>query len=93
MKKLITCLLVLLSFFFFKCEKEENDIEQYWHCYTFEKIWQTEIDLFTGKIISRKEIWFPVDTTMYYESDGYSQEIIERRIEMISEKKKIVCYP
>ena len=87
MKKLIIIVL-LLSAFLIGCEKEEKQL--CWLCQTIESAWAYEYTL-SGTYIGKYIIWQVTGSKMYYSKDGWTQNRIEREVEMNTDDKKIRC--
>ena len=86
MKKMLFTL--LLIFLFMGCEKEE--IEQCWVCTTTESTWFYEYTL-SGEYTGKFEVWQVTDSKKYTSKDGWTQNKIEREVEMNIDNKKIKC--
>lgn len=85
MKKILFFLFLM---FLFSCEKEEQ--EQCWGCSTFIKKNYNEYTL-GGQFIQSYTQWDMTETDIYCSIDGWTQNKIEREIEMNTDNKKIKC--
>ena len=86
MKKIV--FITIISFISsFACEKEETP--QCWSCYTRESSWTYEYDgeTFMGK----EKVWRITERKTYNSKDGWTQNRIEREVEMNTDGKKIKC--